>query len=287
MEGPIMDDERFDSLVRALSRPASRRGALGALLGTALGGVFAGAAAKPAHHRDRQKTPRHAGTGDVQAQASCANPGPGQHLDGCDFSGQDFAGRSLRGAFLRGTTFTDALLVGTDLRGVYAKGATFHNAKLCGANLSASTLTNVDFTGADLTKANLQGSACKGADFTGATFCQTKRCNGTVDNSGCPSGSATICCADADCPASTPVCRNHQCVPLVCPGGGDPCVTVGNCIRPACTCATHIDGSGVCITGAQCLFCARDTDCPHPGTVCIKGASCCAGGTACAVICLP
>ena len=213
-----MDPTRFDSLARALSRPASRRGALGAMLGTAFGRVLTGAAAKPAHHhRAGQKNPRHAGTSGVQAQASCANPGPGQNLDGCDFSGQDFSGQSLRASSLRGTLFTGATLRGTNLSDSNAKGANFHNANLCGANLSSSTLTNADFTGADLTKADLHASACKGADFTGATLCQTRTCNGKLDNSGCPSGDATVCCSDADCPSGE-TCQGSSCQPVGCTG---------------------------------------------------------------------
>jgi hypothetical protein len=187
----------------------------------------------------------------VQTQATCAKPGPGKNLDGCDFSGQDLSGKNLNGSSLRGTLFTGATLRGTNLSDSNAKGATFHDAKLCGANLSASTLTNTDFTDADLTKADLHASACKGADFTGATLCQTKTCNGKVDNSGCPSGSATICCADADCPASTPTCRNHQC---------SGCATDNDCGAHQRCCG------GACVTGV----CCTGTDCGPRGNNCVS-----------------
>ena len=248
------------------------------------GGVLTGVAAKPGHHHDGQKKHRRAGTGSVQAQAS-AEPGPGKNLDGCDFSGQDFSGRSLRASSLRGTLFTSATLRGTNLSDSNAKGANFHDATLCGANLSSSTLTNADFTGADLTKADLHASACKGRRLHRRHVLSDQDLQREARQLGLSEWQRDHLCADADCPASAPTCRNHQCVSLVCPGGGDPCFPV-NCIRPGCGCATHIDGSGVCITGDLCAFCASDTDC-GPGTVCIRGASCCAGGTACAGVAFP
>jgi uncharacterized protein YjbI with pentapeptide repeats len=242
-----MDDERFDALSRTLGNAASRRGVLGLLAGIAGLGMDAGAARR--HHRAR-------GAG-VQAQAACANPGPGKNLDGCDFSGQDFSGRSLRGSSLRGTRFTDAILRGTNLSDSNAKGANFHNANLCGANLSASTLKEADFTDATLTRADLHASSCGGADFTGAIFCRTRGCNGQLINPSC-----TGCCADADCSGGD-VCVDGACVPPSCPGCVDgTCQTGdqwGQCGANGVTCAACAVGQTCAAATHTCTACATQS----------------------------
>jgi hypothetical protein len=322
-----MDPQRFDSLVQALGAAASRRRAIAMVLGTVLGGAGNVAAKSKghghAHHkqgkqhdkgkqhangkhdgqkdRSKQRGSSHAPApgNDLSAQATtCTKPGPGKNLDGCDYSGQDLAGKNLNSSSLRGTLFIKTILRGANLGAVNAKGASFRTANLCGAKLASSTLTNADFRGANLTQADLHASGCTGADFTGATFCQTKKCSGGIDNSGCPSGGATVCCASGDCPdrpCQTKRCQGNACVYTPVADGttcddGDPCTEKDTCNNGSCVGQTK-DCSGksdACNDGA-CR--ASDGACvarpKKDGTACSDNDSCTTGDSCKNGVCTP
>jgi hypothetical protein len=246
-----MDSEVFDRITRVFGSTGTRRTALGALLSAGLLGVASQTDAKTRRRKSRR----------LRAQAQpglrdCPHPKPGQNLSKCDFSGQDLRGASLRGANLTGADFTDA--------------------NLCGADLRATNLSKADFMEANLTRVDLRGTSLSTAKLTGATFCQTRKPDGSLDNSGCPTG-ATVCCNDAECPAGQ-FCVDSGCTP--CPAGsillpnGDCAVT---CEKPAhCTparcanfaCSRAVSGPKLCDTSPLVRdHCTSQEECP-PGTAC-------------------
>ncbi len=116
-----------------------------------------------------------------------------------------------------------------------------------GCNLSRANLRDADLSGVNFTRANLSGACLVDADFTGATFanstnlynaffCRTTMPDGSVNNSGC--GSGTACCptciaAGAACGTGiggtccgTSQCRNgacSSCTPTTCAAQGKNC----------------------------------------------------------------
>ena len=312
-----MDQRAFDRLARVLGATGSRRAALATLLGSALGGSLTAAAAKKHAHRGKGRE-RRIDKGRVHAQANCANPGPGQNLDGCFFFRQNLAGVDLHGSSLRGTNFAEANLAGADLHGSNARGAIFFKANLCGAKLHSSVLRNANFSGANLTDTDLHSSSCAGADFYGAVICRTIRCNGTIDNPNCTSCcgcDSDECCVEGTCQAGSTwsqcggdgatcdacavgeVCAaaSHSCqactesaAKSVCEAGGPsgPAGCAGNCI-----CVKKKSGGGFCAGGLACFgqfSCNVDADCDAvfgPGSACLEAASCCPSGTYCAAPC--
>jgi hypothetical protein len=216
-----MDPRRFDRLTRLLGDAVPRRAVLAALLGA--GGV-AGAAGVA----DAGKKRRRARNGRTKAQArpgfrDCPNPKPGQNLSRCDFSGVDLRGKNLRGANLSGALFDDADLCGADLRG----------ANLANVNFANANLTRVDFRATNLSTANLDN----------ASLCQTRRPNGSIDNSGCPLGT-TVCCFDAECPAQESCVHGGCAQDTGCPSG--------QVLRPNGSCAVPCNDDGDCAAGCSC-----------------------------------
>jgi hypothetical protein len=273
-----MDHESFDRIVRLLGQPGSRRAALGALLGTGALGAVEGALGKgkgkdkakngcgkdrDKNHRAKQKNQAPpADDGAVAIEATCGSPGPSSNLNGCNFSGDD--------------------LDGFDLSGSNMKNTNFNGASLCGADLSSSTLTNADFRNANLTKADLHSSGCKGIKFNAATrFCQTKTCNGAIDNSDCPGGAA-VCCATDDC--EDRACFVRACTNSACAydrqDDGEPgnlCPAPRECCNGNCCPDGHKCCGDTCIPNDQCCG-------PNGRAGCPSGQTCC-GGNVCSECC--
>ncbi|MFN8594170.1 MAG: pentapeptide repeat-containing protein [Thermomicrobiales bacterium] len=195
-----MDANHFDRLSRFIGATTSRRAALAALVGAGLSGLDGTVRAKG---KDRGKTPgkgKHHGErrSGVGAEATCATPGHGQNLSGCNFNNTDLVNANLSSSTMKGTTF--------------------RGANLCGANLRSSQLKDADFRGfADpnratiLFKTDLSSSACNGTQFNSRSlFCGTKLCNGTISNRDCPGGvdSADLCC---DCDGPNQFCDHGTC----------------------------------------------------------------------------
>lgn len=108
---------------------------------------------------------------------SC-DPAPGADCRGVDLSELDLSGRNLAGIDFRnadlsgtdlsGSDLTGALLTAAELRGVDLSGAVLHGADLAGAQLMSigdaqANLAGADFTGADLRGAHVDLSVA--ADF--------------------------------------------------------------------------------------------------------------------------
>ena len=285
-----MDAVRFDAIARSLATRATRRRALAASIGAGLAGVASTATAgkngnRKHKNKNKQQNKRRGNRGQPDAQGSCADPGPGSNLDGCDFAGRDFSGQDLSGSEINDATFRNAVLVDTDLSGSDMARTSFRGANLCGATLSSSSLVNADFrgsTGSDgrptnLTRADLRSSKCKGTLYDANTiFCGTKTCNGAVRNDGCPAGvaPADVCCLDTDCPTGE-VCRQGVCV---CEGcrNGDTCPAGdawSQCGADGALCRACNDGQ-VCAAGRQsCVACSISSSERVGGTFCeVRGA---------------
>jgi hypothetical protein len=264
-----VDNEAFDRFARVLGAAGSRRSMLGALLGV---GAIAGGAGAGA------RGPRRRRNGRARAQAlpglrDCPNPRPGQNLSRCDFSGRDLRGVSLRGANLSGASFADA--------------------NLCGADLRATNLANVDFRDANLTRVDLRGTNLSTATLDGAIFCQTRKPNGALDNSGCVAGAA-VCCSAAECAAGE-FCVDGACSP--CPAGSvllanggcaATCETAADCAAAGCenfACSRAVSGPNLCDTSPVLTeTCTSTAQCPL-GTACTIASA--PDSFACFTICTP
>jgi hypothetical protein len=247
-----MDNETFDRFVRLMGREGTRRAAVAALLGGgALGAVdtVLGKNTKKRNanknsnknknrRKNKAKNQQAPAGGEVGPEAvpSCFSPGPSSNMKGCDFSDQN----------------------------------------LCGFNLSSSNLNNANFEGTNLVRANLRSSSCRGTKFNGATvFCQTRMCDGNINNSDCVAG-VTPCCGGGDCPAQT--CKTGQCQNSQCVYQNQTDGAAGvQCDAPRECC-----GGNCCAENQKCCNgnCIPDTDCCGS---CPNGQSCC-GGT-CSVCC--
>ena len=111
-----MDETRFDAWTRRRFGVAA-----GGLLATALGLGLQETRAKKKHRRPEKRG--------LQAQATCAKPGPGKNLDGCDFSCDDLSWKNLNGSSVRGTIFTRANLTHAKLLCSTARDARFVGAE--------------------------------------------------------------------------------------------------------------------------------------------------------------
>jgi hypothetical protein len=273
-----MDHDAFDRLTRLLGTPGSRRAALGALLGSSVLGAAESAFAKKRGkgkdkqrgkaHKQRDKKrgaaakPQTPDDGAVAIEATCGSPGPSSNLNGCNFSGDD--------------------MDGVDLSSSSMKNTNFNGARLCGADLSSSTLTNADFRNANLTRADLHSSGCNGIKTNAATrFCQTIMCNGSVNNSDCPTGAA-VCCATGDC--EDRACHVRACEDSACEhtrqADGEP----GNlCPDPRECCNGNCCPEGQKCCGDTCI--PNDQCCgPNDTPGCPTGQQCC-GGNVCSHCC--
>jgi hypothetical protein len=268
-----MDGSRFDDLARQLS---SRRNAIGGLVGGLLLPLEAAARGKRKHKgkdRDRGKG-RSRGQKRASAQAeSCWRAGAcivskGSNVSQCD---------------LAGYVAPDGL-----------------DCTRC--NLSRANLRGADLTGVNFTRANLSGACLVDADFTGATFanntnlynaifCNTTMPDGSVNNSGCESG--TPCC-----PICTPSCAG-RCGGVsdgcggACTGpcaSGRTCLSNGTCAIPCPNSQTDCANAGCaanrCITTNQGPVCGGGglgPGCDGNNAQCPVGSAC--AGTRCEFVC--
>ena len=248
-----MDNDAFDRFAKTLGVAGSRRSAIGALLG--VGSLAVGAAAEAKGSRRRKRNGR-ARTQALPGLRDCPNPGPAQNLSKCDFSGRD-----LRGANLRGSNLSSA---------------SFAGANLCGADLRSANLFKVDFTDANLTRVDFRSTNLSTAKFAGAILCQTRRPNGSLDNSGCVSG-ATVCCSAAEC-AEGEFCVDGACT--TCPPGSIQlanggcavtCEIAADCAAAGCenyACSRAVSGPNLCDTSPVVTeTCTSTAQCPV-GTAC-------------------
>ena len=127
-------------------------------------------------------------------------------------------------------------------------------AELCGADLRGANLAKTDFVNANLTRADLRGTNLSTADLTEAVFCQTRRPNGKLDNSGCPPD-GEVCCGDAECDG---VCHRGACLDGSCLSLGQVCSEFwgAECCDPAECRST----AGLYLTTCQYL-CESDQEC--------------------------
>ena len=274
-----MDGRHFDDLARNLS---SRRTAIGGLLAGLLLPVGAAARKKG---KDQQRKRKGKGKGKdkqrVTAQATCWRAGAcipkkGSNVSQCDLAGYDAPDE---------LNCTGCILSRANLRGADLTGVNFTRA-----NLSGACLVNADFS--DATFAN-------NTNLYNAIFCNTKMPDGSINDSGCQSG--TACCPTCD---AAHLCESGCCNGLTCGacpagstcGGGNPgtpgicgctpgtCESLNACgpnVQDGCGgtltcdpcepetcgagfCLTLVDGSRLCYsTGVvpRCRPCSSAADC--------------------------
>jgi hypothetical protein len=238
-----MDAQYFDDLTRQLS---SRRTAIGGLLAGLLLPLDAAARGKSKRKdkgkaKDKGKDQKRA---NAQAEpcwrAGACMPKKGANVSQCDLAG-------------------------------YSPTTTLN---CTGCNLSRANLRGADLSGANFTKANLSGACLIDADFTGATFanntnlanaifCNTTMPNGSVNDSGC--GSGTACCSTCieigdTCGGSNGssccdggFCGSGACQPCPCTGAGEVCNAQGACVcAPGWTTLFNGSCGYPCTSDAQC-----------------------------------
>jgi hypothetical protein len=266
-----MDGKRFDTLTRQLS---SRRVAIGGLLAGLLVPLEAAARKKDKHHKR---------TGKAKAKKlASAQQEPCWRAGECLVS----KGSNVSQCDLAGYTAPDPL-----------------DCTRC--NLSRANLRGADLTGVNFTRANLSGACLVDADFTGATFanstnlynaifCRTTMPDGSVNNSGCASG--TACCPTCNrglgmtCSLAGDIC----CAGTVCQNGT--CVCVPNCAgkcggaSDGCggTCNAPCDGTcsqGQCVCSDLHGSCQTQAGCCSPNVICAAGRCCLPPGANCGSLC--
>ncbi len=250
-----MDGQRFDALTRRLS---SRR--------SALGGIFAGLLLPlEASARGKSKDRKRKGKGKGKQRAN-AQAEPCWRAGACIVS----KGSNVSQCDLAGYTALDPL-----------------DCTRC--NLSRANLRGADLTGVNFTRANLSGACLVDADFTDATFanntnlynaifCRTIMPDGSVNNSGCQSG--TACCPTCDaghlCPSGC--CNTAIGTCGACPsgsicGGGTPGIPgICGCTPTTCealgkACGSWPDGCGETLSCGACpanQSCCNGTCAPCP-----------------------
>jgi hypothetical protein len=192
-----MDAHHFDHLAKRLS---SRRTALGGLLAgllLPLEGSTRGKGKGSGNGNQRKRKGKDRGKGHQRASAQ---EEPCWRAGACIVS----KGSNVSQCDLAGYTAPDSL-----------------DCTRC--NLSRANLRGADLTGVNFTRANLSGACLVNADFSGATFanntnlynaifCNTTMPDGSVNNSGCDSGTAccpTICLSAADCDSGERCCQGN------------------------------------------------------------------------------
>lgn len=277
-----MDEARFDRLARGIAGRTTRRAVVALLVGGLLLPVTAATRAKDRHRPRKNRSTRQgknkSGERHAAAQtepcwrAAACLPSKGSNVSRCDLSGS---------TALQGLDCTGCNLSRANLSGVNAQGAKFAKA-----NLSGACLVNADFTGA--TFANT-------TNLFNAIFCNTRMPDGSLNNSGCASG--TACCGT--CPAGQTYCNgeciNTQTDPANCGTcdndctGGNACNTAvcnqGACGTTPNTGAPCNGGLGTCNASGQCIatVCAGKATAspcfPFDAGTCNNGGSTCRCGT--------
>jgi hypothetical protein len=274
-----VDGRHFDALARRIS---SRRTAIGGLLVGLLVPLEAMARGKDKRRKHKSKGKEK----EKNKKRTSAQAEPCWRANACIVS----KGSNVSQCDLTGYTAPDPL-----------------DCTRC--NLSRSNLRGADLTGVNFTRANLSGACLVNANFFGATFanntnlynaifCNTTMPDGSVNNSGCGSGTPCCptcgagqlctsgCCNDVTCGA----CSGFQ----TCGGGGVPGLcgcTPTTCVAEGVTCGSIPDGCGetlqcgICPLGATpscsagaCASCAAT--CPASCPICCNlwdGSTFCGG----------
>ncbi len=197
-----MDGQHFDALARRIS---TRR--------TAIGGLLAGLTFLPIEAAARNKGKARKRTGKNKQRAK-AQEEPCWRAGACSVS--------------KGSNVSRC-----DLAGYHAP----EDLDCTRCNLSRANLRGADLSGVDFTRANLSGACLVNADFTDATFtnstnlynaifCNTTMPDGSVNDSGC--GSGTPCCPTCSVGqlCESGCCNGFTCgacsVLQICGGGGIP-----------------------------------------------------------------
>ena len=276
-----MDAKQVDQLARQLS---TRRTALGALLAGLLLPLEAAARkqgkGKQHNGHDKRHKKKKAGKGTDKGRTT-AQAEPCWRAGACTVS----KGSNVSQCDLAGYTAPDPL-----------------DCTRC--NLSRANLRGADLTGVNFTRANLSGACLVDADFTGATFanntnlynaifCNTRMPDGSINDSGCASG--TNCCPTQSCVSNADCgpcgrCSSGRCaaVPnlsLACDGSplrivraGVACTNtkhIGACVDGVCSCF----GSVYDAASNQCRCTAENTaTCLHFGSPCCEVEQVCTDG---------
>jgi len=263
-EGRALDGPRFDALTRRLG---TRRTALGGLLAVLLVPLEAAARGKGTQrgkqkgkHRDKGKgkdKSRSQNRTHAQAEqcwrAGACIPKKGSNVSQCNLANYSPA--------------TTLDCTGCNISRANLRGATLSGANLTKANLSGACLVDADFT--DATLAN-------NTNLYNAIFCRTTMPDGSVNNSGCTSG--TPCCPTCD---TAHLCASGCCNMAAgtcgaCPGGstcggGNPGIPgICGCTPATCQslgkqCGSWPDGCGQTLTCGPCTS----------GQVCLEQGTCC------------
>lgn len=275
-----MDPTRFDRLSRALAAHGPRRGLLallaalpvaGALLsGGRLPLVVTARGAHPQLKKDKGKgNDQHKGKGKEKAKKGKGN---GNGKDQQRTTAQaEVCWRAGACSPKKGSNVSQCNLAGyTAPASLDCTRCNISRANLRAANLSGANLTAANLSGACLVDANLTDAIiANNTNLYGAIFCRTIVPDGSVNNSGCSSG--TPCCptCDAGQPCASGCCNTAAGACGACPsgstcGGGNPGAP-GIC---GCT-------SSTCPTGANCgtipNVCGGTVSCgscPFPGQPC-------------------
>ncbi len=228
-----MEDDRFDRLSKAIG--ANRRRVLGGLVASALLPLETTARGK--NGKRTNKGPAR-GKHRVTAQAEpCWRAGAcivskGSNVSQCDLAGS--------------TAFTGLDCTRCNISRANLRGADLRGANLTRANLSGSCLVDANLSGAIVTNST---------NLYNAIFCNTTMPDGSVNDSGCASGTACCptqsCVSNADCgPCGR--CSSGRCVAvpnLSVACDGSPLRMVGASV--ACT---NTKNTGACVDGICSCF---------------------------------
>jgi hypothetical protein len=254
-----MDGSQFDRITRQLS---SRRTAISGVLAGLLLPLEASARSKKGKDQQRKSKGKSKDKQRVSAQDSCWRAGACIPKKGANVSQCDLANYS-----------PNATLDCT--------GCNISRANLRGANLSGANLSRANLSGSCLVDANLSGATVTNTtNLYNAIFCRTTMPDGSLNNSGC--GSGTACCPTCD---AAHLCTSGCCNGLTCGacpagltcGGGNPGIPgICGCTPATCESLGDVCGPNVpdgCGGTLSCGPCEPETcdNGPCPGDCrCLK-----------------
>jgi hypothetical protein len=226
-----MDPSRFDDLVRALNRPASRRRTLGVLLGSTLAGLGLGADGAKRKHRQHRDAKRRR----VQASARKCSPTKTSNSACAQFCAETFGANTPEA----GQCTSDA----AKCQGLcYGCGpASNGTQKLCGT-VCTTLGTNSDCNACNDActggKTCYQRSCCTPKTCVQGTDCGSisDGCGGTLNCGTCPQVGQP--CTNNVCGACVASCADKTC------GASDGCGGTCGGVNQACT------GDSECCSGS-------------------------------------
>ena len=282
-----MDPTRFDSLVRSLSRPASRRGALGVMVGALalLGDAVPGLAHRQQQHRRctafcakvfgaNRRAARRCTRAAARGKGLCARCGAANARRVCCARTAANTCPTYAGATCCSNPTPTCTRSGTC---VCAKGSCGAGSVCCSDQcVSGDCCGNGD---CDANKCQTcQGHTC------------TSTCSGTTPD--CNRSGTCVCTVDPNSCGEGKVCSGGQCV-NACQGAPccqqPPCLCTGRTAcdtydsNPAtctsgCFCAERLQGGSACwsevtFCSSSRLTCTQDAQC-GPGYSCVRKGSC-------------